>query len=315
MLYVSKHVKDNEHAKLSLWRGQCSCAYWHGIFGGLYLPHLREAIYRNLIEAESPPHSPKLETIDFDADGEPELVYSDEHFFAVIKPKTASFVELDDRSRKLNLMNVLGRRKEKYHLDLPVRTDEGDVKSIHEVAKSKEQGLQKYLIYDTYERAFGIDRVLETEPSTQDFRCGVNIGSIVQYEDYTISDRHDHVVEFTGPIKKCIEFAAKNQRTLRLRYSGECSLLGVEFSLGIFHGNPRLNEKSLRTMLTLQNLTNCVITADGFAPVILKSDTEFDIHTYPIETVSSSEAGFERIFQGIAALLVFRQMPAIDIQL
>ena len=27
-------------------------AYWHGIFGGVYMPHLRQAVYQNLIEAE-----------------------------------------------------------------------------------------------------------------------------------------------------------------------------------------------------------------------------------------------------------------------
>src|SRR5204863_690319 len=37
----------------SLWAGQCNCAYWHGVFGGLYLPHLRQAVYRNLLEAEN----------------------------------------------------------------------------------------------------------------------------------------------------------------------------------------------------------------------------------------------------------------------
>jgi len=36
----------------ALWSGQCNCPYWHGVFGGLYLSHLRDAIYSNLIRAE-----------------------------------------------------------------------------------------------------------------------------------------------------------------------------------------------------------------------------------------------------------------------
>ena len=36
----------------ALWAGQCNCAYWHGVFGGLYLPHLRQALYRELLSAE-----------------------------------------------------------------------------------------------------------------------------------------------------------------------------------------------------------------------------------------------------------------------
>ena len=40
-------------ARRELYRGQCNCPYWHGAFGGLYLPHLRNAIYSSLIAADS----------------------------------------------------------------------------------------------------------------------------------------------------------------------------------------------------------------------------------------------------------------------
>ena len=36
-----------------LYRGQCNCGYWHGAFGGIYLPHLRNAVYRSLIAADN----------------------------------------------------------------------------------------------------------------------------------------------------------------------------------------------------------------------------------------------------------------------
>jgi hypothetical protein len=42
-----------EQARLDLYRGQVNCPYWHGAFGGLYLPHLRQAVYRHLIRAET----------------------------------------------------------------------------------------------------------------------------------------------------------------------------------------------------------------------------------------------------------------------
>jgi 4-alpha-glucanotransferase len=42
-----------DHARRELYRAQCNCAYWHGLFGGLYLSYLRDAIYRHLIEAEA----------------------------------------------------------------------------------------------------------------------------------------------------------------------------------------------------------------------------------------------------------------------
>ena len=41
-----------EDARRCLYRAQCNCVFWHGAFGGLYLPHLRNAVYANLIEAD-----------------------------------------------------------------------------------------------------------------------------------------------------------------------------------------------------------------------------------------------------------------------
>lgn len=39
-------------ARTALWRGQANDAYWHGVFGGCYLPHLRRAVKSSLLEAE-----------------------------------------------------------------------------------------------------------------------------------------------------------------------------------------------------------------------------------------------------------------------
>ena len=39
-------------ARRRLWRGQANDAYWHGVFGGCYLPHLRRAVKTALLEAE-----------------------------------------------------------------------------------------------------------------------------------------------------------------------------------------------------------------------------------------------------------------------
>ena len=42
-----------DQARLELYRGQCNCSYWHGAFGGVYLPHLRNAVYQHLIAADN----------------------------------------------------------------------------------------------------------------------------------------------------------------------------------------------------------------------------------------------------------------------
>jgi len=316
MLYTSRNVADNLNAKLSLWKGQCSCAYWHGIFGGLYLPHLRTAIYKNLLEAEQ--HNPPkmLEVYDFDADGESEIIYSDREFFFVIKPKTASFIEIDDRKRKLNLLNYLGRRLEKYHYRIPKKTAEQGVRSIHESMRSKEDNLGEYLIYDQYTRAFCLDRVMNQVPTPEEFYQGVNLGEIIEYTDYALAKNNEFQVTFHGKINKTMELSGENHRNLKITYEGNAVLFGIEFSLGIFQNKLSLNgEHTLRQKQTLAELTQFTIEAENFSPVVFKANQPFTLITYPIETVSSSEAGFEKNFQGFDLLLVFKKLPALTIAL
>jgi alpha-amylase/alpha-mannosidase (GH57 family) len=316
MLHVSKNIDNNLDAKLSLWRGQCSCAYWHGIFGGIYLPHLRESIYENLIEAENFKTNKLLKFDDFDVDGEEEIIYSDEEFFVVLKPKSASFIEFDDRRRKMNILNYLGRREEKYHQNLPQETTNADVRSIHEIYRSKEKNLTDYLIYDRYERRFGLDRMLDKKPGVEGFRLGSDIGRIICYEEFKILNDKKLSIEFSKPIRKIIEFTGKNSREVCLKYQEVTSLFGIEFSLGIFHSNLRLdNQTSLLEPLEIEDLNHFCIRADNFKPIKFKADHNFDLLSYPIETVSSSEAGFEKNFQGIALMLIFAKSPKVSIEL
>ena len=63
MMMVSRRLQQaekqgatGEHfdaARRELYRGQCNCSYWHGAFGGIYLPHLRNAVYSHLIAADN----------------------------------------------------------------------------------------------------------------------------------------------------------------------------------------------------------------------------------------------------------------------
>ncbi len=316
MLYVSKNIGNDINTKLALWRGQCSCAYWHGIFGGLYLPHLREAIYKNLIEADNFNIQKGLKSFDFDADGKKEIIYSDEEFFIVIKPQSASFIEIDDRRKNINILNYLGRRNEKYHQKILQETDSGGVKSIHEVLRSKEENLHDYLIYDQYNRSFGLDRMLNNMPTKENFRRGEEIGKIIDYKNCTILDEKKCMIKFSGQIEKTIQLSGENNRILQITYQGTTKLFGVEFSLGIFRSKLRLNDaKELTETYALDNLENFTIQADNFSPIKFRANENFSLLGYPIETISSSEAGFEKNFQGFSLLLIFKKLPTISIEL
>jgi len=79
-----------ERALDLLWQAQANDAYWHGLFGGVYLFNFRVANYANLIEAESLAEGPDAPLVvrqfDFTKDSVPEVVLSGSPLNAIWKP-------------------------------------------------------------------------------------------------------------------------------------------------------------------------------------------------------------------------------------
>jgi len=305
MLYVSHRKPKNRKAKLALWRGQCSCAYWHGVFGGLYLPHLREAVYRNLIDADNANPDQTMHLEDFDADGRDEIVFSNNEFFAVLDPITGSFIELDDRRRGMNICNYLCRRKEKYHRHIPEHAANNDVRSIHESFRSKEANLHESLIYDTDIRRFGLDRQLTAIPTVDDYKHNHYPGQIIDYAQFKFEDPECCALSFSGTMRKRIRINKSNKKTFDIVYTSSDMLIGVEFSIGIFGANLKLNTgQALTELIFLENIAVFSIQGDGLAPIEFSMNHPCTILSYPIETVSSSESGYEKNFQGCSIMLI-----------
>lgn len=175
MFYVSGKIKNAEKitdkkesekvkaAKKELYKGQCNCGYWHGVFGGLYLYHLRSAIYNHLITAEKMAdellHKDKknwldIEQIDFDSDGEKEVFIENKTFSLCIAPDEGGILkELDYRPHSLNLINTLSRKKESYHekiLHSVKNTNHEDVATIHNDFRTIDPVLKEKLTYDEF---------------------------------------------------------------------------------------------------------------------------------------------------------------------
>jgi hypothetical protein len=163
-----KHALD--HARRELYRAQCNCGYWHGLFGGLYLNYLRDAVYHHLIEAEAHAErvlgagdKPLVVEADVDADLQPEVILQNAEVAAYIKPDLGGGVfELDYRPKRFNLLNVLGRRAEGYHdrlLEAARKSNEsgGGPVSIHDINAVKSSGLEELLKYDRHARLGFVD--------------------------------------------------------------------------------------------------------------------------------------------------------------
>jgi hypothetical protein len=130
--------RENENRQMhtELYRAQCNCSYWHGLFGGLYLNYLRDTVYRHLLVAEAfadaqlgraaPAWAPNadpaaaaqvhIEERDIDADLMPEIVVQSATFDVLVRAQEGGVVdELSYRPKTFMLNNVLGRHEEAYH--------------------------------------------------------------------------------------------------------------------------------------------------------------------------------------------------------
>lgn len=139
-------------ARDHVWQGQCNCAYWHGVFGGLYLPHLRFALYRHLIAAQSildgkalARRSHAWHTSDWNFDGRPGHLLKTR---ALLLSFTAagSVDQLWLKRAGINLCDTLTRRPEAYHARIASGNGEGT--RLEEQVAAKEAGLEAFLVYD-----------------------------------------------------------------------------------------------------------------------------------------------------------------------
>jgi 4-alpha-glucanotransferase len=167
-----------------LWRAQSNDAYWHGVFGGLYLPHLRDGLYGELLAGEialdtaSHPSKTWAEArrIDYDCDGHEEVILSTERIALHISPwRGGGALEIDDRVCGRNITNVLTRRPEAYHDEIRKKgLSEGgsEVRTIHDGISAKEEHLDRFLVYDRRDRLALIDRFFRTAPAPDDLING-----------------------------------------------------------------------------------------------------------------------------------------------
>ncbi len=187
ILYVSQRIASlppdapgKQEALRELYQGQCNCAMWHGLFGGLYLNYLRHALYRHLIAAETlvdqaTEGRPSLETLDYDLDGRPEVLMRQQALSAYFSPGYGgALFELDYRKGCFNLCDVLRRRPESYHHSIAeaihASANDSTPQSIHDRVRFKEDNLQDKLIYDPWRRYSFLDRFLDPSVDLENFK-------------------------------------------------------------------------------------------------------------------------------------------------
>jgi alpha-amylase len=169
MMYVSRLLQRAEQdqcpadvvrrARQWLYQGQCNCSYWHGAFGGVYLPHLRNAVYQNLIAAENALEVwrrgdeawVEATADDYNFDGLQEVRLANDQLALWVNPQAGGqLYELDVRKNGHNLLATMQRRPEAYHQKITAghQEDAHGAASIHDRVVLKRDDLAEFLQYD-----------------------------------------------------------------------------------------------------------------------------------------------------------------------
>jgi alpha-amylase len=196
MLRVSRAVAalDDESAAVEpaaleritdhLYQGQSNDCYWHGLFGGIYLSHMRLATLEHLIAAEDAADrvhglaGVTIDKADLDVDGRDELLVRTPGQVVAVKPAEGGGIgSWDVRAVRHALASVMRRRPEAYH-DTLRAADTGEIEqaeagedavSIHDLIKVNEPGISRRLWYDAYERRSGLIHILPAQTTPEQF--------------------------------------------------------------------------------------------------------------------------------------------------
>jgi alpha-amylase len=338
---LSNSGMDMTEARTALLSAQCNDPYWHGVFGGAYLPNLRHANYSALVRADRVLDDLEIssgircEITDFDCDGSDELILESKIFSIYVKPSMGGMIaELDFKPRDFNSTNIFSRQEESYHKNIGKAkgssADTGGSKSIHDLVQTKEANLERLLHYDLYRHGSMIEHFLEPGATTDDLKSNqyVELGDFVcssfdwGYNEAgmlrlcrtgrvrTKGNREAQirlektlVFETTGnEIKVVYSLKNESRAELRLRFASEWAfnlLAGSAHDRYYESGGLKLAKPEMNSAGTLARPDNIRLVDEYLKLAIdLRPDGAHEILRFPIETVSLSEAGFERVFQG-----------------
>ncbi|MGC2061392.1 MAG: alpha-amylase/4-alpha-glucanotransferase domain-containing protein [Thermodesulfovibrionales bacterium] len=330
---MKKDPAEGRKALDELWKGQCNDAYWHGVFGGLYLPHLRSALYRHLIRAESLAGNilkeyPKSEQSDFDCDGSDDIIVSTKKLTVVATETGGALTELSLKKNPVNILDILSRRPEAYHSKIAKASENGSdlTRTIHEQLVLKEEGLADYLVYDQSRRMSLLDHFLPFDTGILDISRAEHdeLGDFLNapYRMQQERKAKDTVLTFSREgtvngsplhLSKTVRITAKDDIRVTYTLDGQFSgLFAVEMNISLL-GSPYASIHAGGDTLAIQSTAvhDCVSVLELSESYLkLKTVFTFDevisVWHYPVETVSLSEQGIERLYQGTAFLFVMR---------
>ena len=324
-----------------LYRGQCNCPYWHGAFGGIYLPHLRNATYReliaadNLIERANGRHGEWVDvtTEDYNKDLFPEIRLANDQLIGYFAPASGGMLyELDIRGIEHNLLATMQRRPEQYHDKVKLGNSQSscEAASIHDRVVFKQQGLEDLLQYDKFPRKSLVDHFFDHGITAED----IQRSTAIERGDFVALPYDAKLRRGSGKIQvqmrregnawgipltitKGITLFA-GSHALEITYLIEGLPPGRPFDFGVefnFAGLPSGADDRffydahckrmghLGTVLNIES-TDYIGIIDQWlgANVQWTANRPTGLWCFPIATVSQSEGGFELVHQSVCMI-------------
>jgi 4-alpha-glucanotransferase len=346
MMMVSRRLQDAiydgavgplvEEARTQLYRSQCNCGHWHGAFGGIYLPHLRNAVYRSLIAADEIldrlAHRPQAwveaTADDYNFDARQEIRLANDRLMALILPSRGGMLaELDVRRIQHNLLATLARQPEAYHRKVlaGAHQQNGNCASIHDRVVFKQADLDQRIQYDKYPRKSLVDLFYDNETTL----AAVASGQAAVRSDFTLASYEAKIrrkgeriqVQMVRDGMACglpvritkgltldagsstlqIAYMLENLPQDRpLHFAVEMNFAGLPAGADDRYYHDR-DGKRLGQLGAELDLDECLglHLCDEWLGIDVGLATSRPTHfwTFPVETVSQSEAGFELVHQ------------------
>jgi len=289
-----------------LYESQANDAYWHGLFGGLYLPHLRRAVYNDMVALEAMLDAcaprPVRFMEDTDLDGVEEAYLQNGVLQAVLKlDANACICELDAYALNHNFGDTLRRQAEHYYRRIQQgeggghgRSDTG-IASAHERVNFKHEINTADMEADDHARGLFVDRLN---------------GVFMHYRHDPSTAGGVHFLADTSclSVSKSFELAG-NRLHVSYRFTGAAEgVFSTELNLAMPScdgwGGRYIHQGKIPggfgQPLDLTALNEITLDDDVLAgSVTLHVSSPVALSAQPHYSVSQSEGGFEKIMQAV----------------
>jgi alpha-amylase/alpha-mannosidase (GH57 family) len=309
-LHALPREKQTAEMLNALYEAQANDAYWHGLFGGLYLPHLRRAIYNAIVKLEGLLDSVELRlpkySVDIDLDGDEEVFLHNHQLQAVLRQDgSASICEFDSYLLNHNFSDTLSMPQEHYHRKVHAQPgpqhDGKGIANPHERINFKHEITQEDMLIDRRQKLMFLDGWLTGDVESSPVyvavaNSGMSFGETFEAPLGNGKVRKSVVLD-DSRLYVSYHFDGVGEGVFRVVVN--LAMPSCDGPAGRFRVGEEI-QCGFGQLLQLTSVQHIVLedaVLDGKLGVSVSQPVS--LHSLPCFSVSQSEAGFEKIMQAV----------------